>query len=372
MGLFSIIARLGLDGSNFEIGILRAQSNGQKFAKTLKNEVGGALATVFAVDKLVQYGMKAVELGGKLTDLSERVGVSAEFLQEQGYAAEQTGSNLDEVASALEKISVARTKALGGDTGALDAFAKFGITAQEIKSARLEDIFLKIGKAFEGDANPQALVGAFRELAGKSAGALIPAMAEGLGEAAQKAHELGLVMDNEVVASLDNVGDRLAVMNNTMTAGFGKLISGILVPVMKHLEALGSAAITFLSLFANPVGNGLKDQFDHMVSQTQQAYTSSLEEQDSQAQAAADARTEMARKRRDYNLDGYQPGGPANPNASKNGFIFDKPSDPLARIGGFTAFGSPSDPVVRELQKQVRSLERIVKATEETSRSCQG
>jgi len=371
MALFSLIARLGLDGTSFETGVLRAQSVGQKFAKTLKGEVGSAIATVFAVDKFVQYGAKAIELGGKLTDLSSRIGVSAEFLQEQAYAAELAGGSLDDVSSALEKLSIARTKALGGDSGTMDAFARFGITAQEIKSAKLEDIFLKIGKAFEGSSNPQALIGAFREFAGKGAGSLIPAMADGLGEAAQKAHELGLVLSNEVVASLDDAGDRLTVMNQTITNGMGSLMGNVLQPVLGWLEAVGSALQTVKSMTSIPMlmSQNPFEQLSNAGKQAYQSYRSSLDDQQSAAMAVKADRERKAKERLNYNMEGETFGAASDKQKGGAKFSLGSNSDPLARIGGFTGFGSTSDPVVRELQKQVRSLERIVKASEDTARA---
>ena len=116
MAIFSLIAKLGLDGTAFETGLKKSQS----MAKGVGREISGALAGMFAVNKLVEFGSKAIETAGKLHDLSTRLGVSVEFLQEMQYAAEQSGGSLEDVAGAVEKISIARMKALAGDQATID------------------------------------------------------------------------------------------------------------------------------------------------------------------------------------------------------------------------------------------------------------
>ena len=123
MAIFSLLAKLGLDGTAFETGLKRSQS----MAKGIGREISGSLAGMFAVDKIAEFGMKAIETAGKLNDLSTRLGVSVEFLQEMQYAAEQSGASLEDVAGAVEKISIARMKALSGDKASIELFDKMGI-----------------------------------------------------------------------------------------------------------------------------------------------------------------------------------------------------------------------------------------------------
>ena len=372
--MFSLLVRLGLDGSQFESGMKRAQSSGGAFAKTFKNEVGGTLATMFAVDKVAEYGKAAIDLAGKLTDLSAKLGVSAEFLQEMSYAAELSGASLDDVSGAMEKLAIARSKALSGDAGMVEAFQKLGVSASDLKSMRVEDIFTKIGSAFENGINPQPLLGALREVAGKGATSLVPAMADGLGQAAENARQLGLVMSNDVVASLDDVGDRFAVMKKTLTTGLGTLIADYLVPFMNFWERIGAAAQAFINIVSDPKANTDRNpitRLKFLFSQTAQAYTAAGDEQKQAAANQAADRERRAALRGKLNFD--EAGGSGAKAARKEaiasgGLSLGQASDPLAKIGVFTQFGAQQDKVISQLQEQVRQLSYIARNTEEATR----
>ena len=359
MAIFSLLAKLGLDGTNFETGMKKSQS----LAKGVGREISGTLAGMFAVDKLAQYGMEAVNTAGKLQDLSTQLGVSAKFLQEIKFAAEMGGASLEEVSGALEKITIARGKALGGDQGLLDSFARFGVTAEEIKSAKIEDIFLKIGRAFEGDANPQNLLTPFRELAGKGAGALIPAMADGLSDAADQAQRLGLIMSDQVIQTLDEANDRVEIMNKTMAAGTGSLMANVIAPLFRQLEAIGSSIQTFGTMVFSGrqiSGKSITDNLKFLFNQSAEAYTASLNEQDQEVQMRREAREKRAETRRKMM---------AEPEGEKFKTITVSAStgDQLARTGGFTAFQSNMDRYFGNVRTQAQDLRDIAKNTKKTA-----
>jgi hypothetical protein len=359
MAIFSLLAKLGFDGTAFETGAKRATS----LAKGIGREISGTLAGVFAVNKLAEFGVRAIETAGKLNDLSTQLGVSAEFLQEMKFAADLSGSSLEDLSSALEKITIARGKALGGNQGVLEAFAKFGVTAQEIKSARLEDIFLKIGNAFEGDANPQNLITAFRELAGKSAGALIPAMASGLSDAANQARRLGVIMSNDVINAMDEANDRIDILKAKATAGTGTIIGSMIQPLLNGIEHATSAVQAFFGASATPEGGKeLKamDNLRHMFSQARQAFVTSYEQTDIEAQAKKEAASRRAEIMRKMQLE---PEG----EKFKTVAVSAASSDALARTGGFTAFQSNMDRYFGAVRTQAMDIRDIARNTQRTA-----
>lgn len=361
MAIFSLLAKLGLDGTSFETNLKKSQS----LAKSVGRDISGTLAGIFAVDKLAQFGMEAINTAGKLQDLSTQLGVSAKFLQEMKFAADLGGSSLEEVSGALQKITVARGKALGGDQGLLDAFARFGITAAEIKSAKIEDIFLKIGRAFEGDANPQNLLTPFRELAGRGAGALIPAMADGLSDAADQAQRLGLVMSEQVIQTLDEANDRVEIMNKTMTAGIGSLMANAIAPLFKQFEAIGSSIQTFgtMVLSGRQInGKSVADNLKFLFSQSAQAYKSSLDEQDQEVQIRREAREKRAATRRNIEMT-------AEGEKFKTVAVSAATGDQLARTGGFTAFQTNMDRYFGSVRTQAQDIRDIARNTDRTARA---
>jgi hypothetical protein len=358
MAIFSLLAKLGLDGTAFETGMKKSQS----MAKGIGREISGTLAGMFAVDKLAQFGLKAIETAGKLQDLSTQLGVSVEFLQEMQFAADMGGSSLDEVSSALEKITIARGKALGGDQGLLDAFARFKVTASEIKSAKIEDIFLKIGRAFEGDANPQNLLAPFRELAGRGAGALIPAMASGLSDAADQAKRLGMIMSTDVIDTLDEANDRVDIMRKTMEAGTGSFMAKIIEPAFRQLDALGAGIRGFFGAMFAEGRAGF--QIENFFQQFAQSRRAALDEMDAELEGKREARNKRAEVRRKIEMT---PEG----EKLKTIAVSAATGDQLARTGGFTAFQSNMDRYFGNVRTQAQDIRDIAKNTKRTADAVQ-
>ena len=372
MGNFSLLAKLGLDSSSFESGAKRAESISKKFGK----EMTGALATAFSVEKVVQFGLEAVSAAGKLSDLSDRVGVSAGFLQEMQFAAEQTGASLEDVTASIEKLSVARAQALAGSETKMNAFKLLGISADDLKTLRSEDLFTKIGDTIKNAPNPQNLLAPFREIAGKGAGALIPAMIEGLQDTAQKARELGLVMNDNVVASLDDAADRIDTLKAGFTVLTGTIISEVGGPLFKFFEAVGSAAQTFFSMVFDPKANTDKDPFTRLkflINQTTEAFKASIDEQN---QASVDKKQQSqkrAERRRTFDAAGLEIEDTTKTTADEklanvsNNTALNQGADSFAKIGLFGGFQSTQDKMIKELQTQANYLKYIQKASEKTA-----
>jgi hypothetical protein len=296
MGILSMLFRIGADTTDFEIGAKRVQSLGDKMAKTFKRDVASAFAGVFVADRLVDFGLQAIRVSGQISDLSKQLGVSAEFLQEIKFAAELSGSSLDSFSSSIEKIQIARTKALGGNDELVKAFESLGVSSEQLKSSRIEDIFIQIGKAFEGEANPEKLLEAFIQLAGRGGGALIPAMVSGLSDAADQAHRLGLIMSQEVVNSMDEANDRLDILKAKATAGIGTIVGGLIEPVLNGIEHVYSAIEGFLLASSTPEGgkelSGMA-MVKHMAQQAVQSFRASWDSTDIEEQNRKDIQSRM-------------------------------------------------------------------------------
>lgn len=354
MAIFSLLAKLGLDGTAFETGLKRSQS----LAKGIGREISGSLAGMFAVDKLAEFGSRAIETAGRINDLSNRLGVSAEFLQEMQFAAEQSGASLDDVASAIEKLSIARAKALAGDKASIENFDKMGVAMETVKKLGAEGLFFATAKPFAEGVDPQKLIGPFRELAGRGAGALIPAMAEGLDKAAQQARNLGLVMSNEVVASLDDFNDRVDVMKKGLETGIGALVAKMGDPLLKQLEALGAGIQGFFGAMFDPGRAGF--HFDHWFEQFSQSRRTALDEMDAEAEdkrAERQRRDELRSKSRIMEQQG----------TFKTVAVSAATGDQLARTGGFTAFQTNMDRYFGAVRTQAQDIRDIARNTQRTA-----
>ena len=357
MAIFSLLAKLGLDGTNFESGLKKSQS----LAKGIGKEITGTFAAMFAVDKIAQFGVAVVDAAGQINDLSSRLGVSAEFLQEMKYAAEQSGATLDDVAGAVEKLAIARMKALAGDKATIETFDKMGISMKTIKDLSAEGLFMESGKPFAEGIDPQKLIGPFRELAGKGAGALIPAMVQGLEDSAKQARSLGLVIDSDVIDALDDVADRMDTLKSiTMSIG-ATLMSYLVRPALKFTEALVAGVQGFVMAANTPEGG--KDMpagqmMRHMFGQFAQSFMSSLDDQE---QELINKR-ERRKKRSELTREGVE----SKSSLSEKGLMI-QPSDSLAKTGGFTSFQTNLDKYFGNVKSQAQDIRDISKNTKRTA-----
>ena len=257
----SLIAVLGANISPFTRELNRARGEakaiGGKIAGDFKGELVGRLAGVASVAGVALGAERAVELGGKISDLSNRLGMSTDAIQEWDYALRMNGSTMEAAASFFEKLAVSRALVMkGGDVakGPTEAFKKLGVSVEELKSKRIEDIAAKIAKVFEG-GDPQRFIDSLREVGGKGAGEMVATFSQGFGQMREDAHKFGQVMRSEVVDSLDEAGDTMDRLGRaTLVNVFAPIAEGAMWTASRLNEALQGMVLAFSTFY-----NGLKN-----------------------------------------------------------------------------------------------------------------
>jgi hypothetical protein len=228
MGLLSLIAELGININPYIQGLAKAKSEAGRFAGDVGSTFKGQLAGAFGVAAITAFAKKTMDLGGQLKDTSARLNVNVEKLQEWNYAAKQTSASAEDVTNFFEHIAAARLEALAGDEKALANFAKLKIALKDLKNENLdtEGLGKKIGTAVQvGDI--QKLSGALKELGGKSATRLVPAMKEGLGELGEEARKFGLIMSQETIDKMDELGDKIEQVFSRLMGPMSTLLGWI-------------------------------------------------------------------------------------------------------------------------------------------------
>src|SRR5262249_61569612 len=107
----------------------------------------------------------------KVQKAATRLGATAEDVSALGYAAEQSGSNLEE----LEKASRIMLATLAD---APETFDEFGLSAQKLKGLGLADKFEEVAESMsrmDAGSRLAAVAGAFLPLAGRP----LPRVGEG-------------------------------------------------------------------------------------------------------------------------------------------------------------------------------------------------
>jgi hypothetical protein len=183
-------------------------------ADTKKFDAGFAKAaamvrSVLTVGAIVGAARAAIELGSRISDLSNKAQVSAKWLQQIGYAAQMAGSSMDDVANAVLDMSRAQAEALAGSEGTVAAFKALGVTVADLRVMRGEQLFDRIAVSIEKGAGDSARMNAALQVLGRGGRQLIGGLAEGFSEARAEAERLGVVMSDEAVGAMDERGDRV-------------------------------------------------------------------------------------------------------------------------------------------------------------------
>lgn len=226
-------AKLALDASGMDRGLQKAEDSLNKFAK----QAGTALVGAFAMDKVISGFSTAIEKGDQLQDLANRFGVSAVSIQEIGNAASLSGAGVEDVASAMNKLSKNAGEAIGGNETMAESFAKIGLSVEDLKTMSPEDLFMALSKAMASGTIPATeQLAVASDVAGKSVGSLMETLRMGPEAISANGQAMG-VWSAETILQLSEASDAIKTLQNKFTVGFG-VMAQVIMPVIKTLEML--------------------------------------------------------------------------------------------------------------------------------------
>jgi hypothetical protein len=218
----SIMATIGANATTFFSTMRGVEGHVKRFGAGIKQHMGGKLAGFFSMANLEQSAGAMLELGGRVQDISNRLGISTDAVQQWDYALKQNGSSIEAALPFFQKLSQAREKALSGDQGAVDDFKQLGVSMDQLKTGRVEDIAETIAKTFQ-TGDPQKLFASLVSVGGKAAGSMAAAFRDGLPDALKEAS----VVPPEDIAALDEASDKVGELKNVAVSMFAPLISDL-------------------------------------------------------------------------------------------------------------------------------------------------
>lgn len=227
---------LGLDTAEFTSGAVKAETRAEQLGKrigdSLKRPISAAvslkgalagLAGAIAIDAVADATKRALDYADAISDLSDRTGASTKTIQEFRYAAQLSGSSIEQADTALEKFSRTQGLAQAGSDAQVKLFRQLGVTSTDFDTALRQtmDGLTKLPTVQQQNA-------AALQLFGKSAASLVPLLAQGsdgFNELARRANDLGIVLRDDVVRNAGSVNDQLDTMRMILNAQFANLIA---------------------------------------------------------------------------------------------------------------------------------------------------
>jgi len=196
-------------------------------------------AAFAAAQKTVQSFGDALNMGGRLAELSDRTGVAVDKVLILERAFQNTGVGADSLGPILNKMQKAIVDAGDGSSKAADAFTQLGIPLSTLQNLSPDEQLEAIGKAIAGIPDPAERAAVSMEIFGESGVALNQVFANMDGEIETAKAQLGSLPEvmKAGAAQFDKISDNLTVIGGK----FVEFAAGIIDKVKPALDALTTA-----------------------------------------------------------------------------------------------------------------------------------
>lgn len=211
--------KVGLDRSGFQTGLAAMENAATGFGRNL----GGILAGAFSFTAITQQFSAALSQAGRLQDLSDSFGVSAESLQRIGNAAAESGGSIEDVGRALARLGVNAQQAFNQGGQLAESFAAIGVTGQDLIRLSPEQIFYRLAAAMNDGSLAGKDLAVAKELLGRGFATLMPVL-KMTEEQIRAVGEAAGIMSDDAVAKLDQFGDSWGRLSNTVKVRAAEII----------------------------------------------------------------------------------------------------------------------------------------------------
>lgn len=223
----------------------RSMQNVAATAGDVAGRIGGPfLALAGSVGFSLQQSVTSfASTGDALDKMSQRIGITAEQLQEFSYAATHAGAAPEDLEDALKDLGKHMAEIANGLDTSSSAFTLFQKLGIEMKDAAgnmrpVEQVFLDLADAIQRNEDPALRAKMAMATMGASGRKLIPMLAggsDGLKQMAAQARDLGLVMSNDAVASAATMTDHMDDMR-AVIGSVGNAIGAKLAPTVIRMS----------------------------------------------------------------------------------------------------------------------------------------
>lgn len=183
----------------------------------------------------------------RLTQLSNRLGVSFEFIQVLNVAAVKTGTSVDELGGSFNRFLKSINDARTGSSAAVSAFADLGLSVADIQSATPEQLFTDVAAAVGQIEDPAQRAAVAMQLFGKAGLELLPVFDE-LATARQELERLGAAISDrqrEQIARFGNELDRASIAAKAFADQSSAAFAGTAGNVTKAFTEITAATNRF-------------------------------------------------------------------------------------------------------------------------------
>ena len=220
----NVKGRTSLDGRGWSAGLRKMETGTKAAAGRMAGSFTGAIGGVFAVGFLASATRQIVQHADQIHKTAQRISASTETVQKFDFAATQSGTNLESVQDAFMDLAKAIQEAKDGAETKRKALLDFGVTMQMLRTARPEEVFLKIAEAIEKAGGAMDKAKSLEDLMGGGGRKLVPAFVSGFGSQMGQAPK---GIDNETIENLVKFNDELDRLKREMLPAAASAAGGL-------------------------------------------------------------------------------------------------------------------------------------------------
>lgn len=233
----TLVTTLAVDATKFNKGLSTASGGIKSFASSAAsflNPITAAFATVAA--SAAAAGLSIYGIANRIADLAAindkamQTGLSGKFLQQLGYAADQSGVSVDLLRTSVSKMTQAIGKATMGDKAAQKGLADIGIRIEDIVSLHPDQQFKVIAERISKLPTVATRAAAAMKIFGKSAidlGPLLSDGAKGIDTLLKEAERLGIGLNAASFEKIARADDAIQRMKSSFSALVDQIAVGL-------------------------------------------------------------------------------------------------------------------------------------------------
>lgn len=248
--IFKLFGSVFVDTEKAEESLQKTDKKAEGMGKTLLKGVGTAakwgagIATAAGagVAALTGVAMKSAGVADNIDKMSQKIGISRTAYQELDFVMSQSGASVDSLKVGMKTLTNQMQMAQDGSSTAMKAFDDLGLSFTD-NNGKLKDqetMMFEAMSALQGMEDQTKKAALASDLFGKSGTEMMPMLngATGSIEAMrQQAHDLGLILSDEVVDSGVQMTDTMDQLKRSLGT-LGTNLGGAIMPVVQQFAQL--------------------------------------------------------------------------------------------------------------------------------------
>lgn len=251
-----LVVRLGLNSNPLTEGLAKASTGVKGFADSASTWLNPVTATftgmaaAAAATGLSIFGIsQRIETLAGVVDKANQTGLSAEFIQQLGFAADQSGVSVDGLLGGLAKMTIELGKTQLNSEETSNNLKQIGLEASSLADMKPEDQFLAIADAISKLPTAAEKAAATVAIFGRSTSEMIPLLGEGekgIRALMEEAKNLKIGISTEDLQSIAKADDAMARMKSSLSS----VVSNIAVSLAPVFEQISNSLTEILPQIA--------------------------------------------------------------------------------------------------------------------------